>query len=392
VSRVPTARRLEGVERTLIRRIFDSAPARAINLGLGQPDLPTPPSIALAGIAGIVEGRTGYTATAGEPGLRAAVAELYPAFGAGPDSVVITVGTQEAMFVSCLALLDPGDEVLYPDPGYPAYPVVARLVGAVPIAYPLHVEDGFRIRPEEIERRLSERTRAVIVSEPSNPTGAITPPADRLRLARRLAERGVTWISDEIYAGFSYDGEFVSLGQLAAGGGLVISGLSKDRSMAGWRIGWIAGPPPVIERIIAAHQYLVTCASSVSQQAARVALGPAGRAAASRYLERFRRRRERMAHELARLPGVRFALPDGAFYFFVDVSHHGDSLELSRRILERREVIVIPGEAFGERGRGFLRISFAASESAIAEGLHRIGAELGSGPLRARAGPPPDPR
>ncbi|HKQ60346.1 MAG TPA: pyridoxal phosphate-dependent aminotransferase, partial [Candidatus Polarisedimenticolaceae bacterium] len=256
------ARRLDGIERTLIRRIFDSAPAGAINLGLGQPDLPTPPAAALEGIAAIAAGQTFYTSTAGDPALRAAVAARYGA--SGPEAVLITIGSQEALFAACLGLVDAGDELLFPDPGYPAYPMVARLIGAEPVAYPLRRERGFRLDPADLLERVGPRTRLVILSCPSNPTGACVGAEDLAALAGGLAERGVPWVSDEIYSAFCWNGAFVSPARFAPQGGLIVSSLSKDVSMTGWRVGWIVGPPPIIARLNAVHQYLVTCASSVS--------------------------------------------------------------------------------------------------------------------------------
>ncbi len=370
------ARRMAGIDRTLIRQIFDAAPPGSINLGLGQPDLSTPSRVSLAGIGGIAAGRTSYTSTAGDPALRAAVAARYAPFAIGPESVVITVGSQEAVFASMLTLADPGDEILYPDPGYPAYPVVARLLGAVPVPYPLRAERGFRLDPAEIEARLSDRTRLAIVCSPSNPTGAVEASGELETLASILRERGVAWLSDEIYAGFAYDGPAPSLRSFSSDGGIVVSGLSKDLSMTGWRIGWAVGPPPVIARIIATHQYLVTCAPSVSQCAALAALGPEGEEERREVLEIFRSRRALMAEELSRIQGLRFRMPEGAFYFFVDASRFGPTLPLCRRILERRRVITIPGIAFGPGGEGYVRISYAASDDDITRGVRAIAEEL----------------
>jgi len=372
------AARMDGIDRTLIRRIFESAPPGAINLGLGQPDLPSPPSILLAGIAAAAAGRTGYSPTGGDPELRAAVAARMAPFVAGPEGVLVTVGSQEAMYAACLALLDPGDEILYPDPGYPAYPVVARLTGAVGVPYRLEAADGWRLDPDRVAAGITPRTRLAIVCSPSNPTGAIHDPGDLARLAELLAGRGVAWLSDEIYAGFSYDGPCPSLSAIAApGSGLVLSGLSKDVSMTGWRVGWVAGDPAIVARLTAAHQYLVTSAPSISQRAALGAFTPAGEAERVALLERFRRRRELMEEGLHAVPGIRYHRPAGAFYFFVDVSAHGSSLEVARRVLERRNVITIPGEAFGPGGAGYLRLSYAASEEAIRAGTAALAAELG---------------
>jgi aspartate/methionine/tyrosine aminotransferase len=280
------------------------------------------------------------------------------------------------MFAACLTLVDPGDEILFPDPGYPAYPVVARLIGARAVGYPLRAERGFRIDPEDVATRLTERTRAVILCAPSNPTGACVDAGDLVELTRLLERRGVPWLSDEIYSGFHYGERFVSPAELSPAGGLVVSGLSKDLSMTGWRIGWVAGPADVIRSVVAAHQYLVTCASSVSQSAALAAFTPEGRAERARYREIFRQRRELMGGLLATIPGLRAEPPDGAFYYFVDVSAYGESLEIAERILRNRRVVTIPGEAFGRHGRGFLRISFANSDEAIREGVTRIAREL----------------
>jgi aspartate/methionine/tyrosine aminotransferase len=372
---VRPSRRVACLERTLIRRIFDSAPADAINLGLGQPDLPTPPVLADAGVAGIAAGKTGYTSTAGDPALRQAIADD-SAIARSRDDVLVTVGSQEAMFVTCLGLLDPGDEVLYPDPGYPAYPAVAGLIGARATPYPLRAENGFRLSAKDIAARIGERTRAVIVNEPSNPTGAFSTERELSEVAALLAGRGVCLISDEIYSGFAFDRPFVSLSQLAPEAGLVISGLSKDVSMTGWRIGWVSGPDALMQRLIAVHQYVVTCTSSVSQAAALEAFSPAGRRARSEYLEIFRTRRSLMHEELQRIPHVAVTSPDGAFYFFVDLSHYGESRATCERILRNQQVVVIPAEAFGTSAPGFVRISFAASDDAIREGVRRIAAEL----------------
>ena len=366
------ARRMDGIERTLIRRIFDGAPPGAINLGLGQPDLATPHRISLAGIDGIVSGKTGYTSTAGDPAVRAAIAARYPGIAAGGANVVVTIGSQEAVFASALTLLDPGDEMLVPDPGYPAYPVVAQLLGATPVGYPLRPERAFRIDPADVIARLTARTRLVVLCSPSNPTGAMDFEEDLAALASALAERGIPWLSDEIYAGFAYDRPAPSIARIAPSGGLVVSGLSKDLSMTGWRIGWVVGPEAIVARITAAHQYVVTCASSVSQAAAAAALSREAESDRKAYLEIFRRRRALMAEELALIPKLAVTMPDGAFYFFVDVRSFGSSLAIAERLLSSRRVIVIPGEAFGTGGTGFLRISYAAGDDEIRTGIRAL--------------------
>ena len=385
------AARMAGIERTLIRRIFESAPPGAINLGLGQPDLPTLDACALAGVAAIVDGHTSYTATAGDAELRARVAHAYAPFAAGPASVLVTVGSQEALFVACLALLDPGDELLYPDPGYPAYPIVARLVGARATPYPLRAERDFRLEPEDVLDRLGPGTRAVLLCAPHNPTGALIEPADLRRLIAELERREVAWISDEIYAAFVYERPFVSAAACStARGGLVISGVSKDSSMTGWRVGFVVAAEDLVERLVSAHQYVATCAPSISQRAACAAFTPQAGRERRRYLARFGERRALMARELGRVRGLHVVPPDGAFYYFLDVRSRGDSSELARRALVEQAVITIPGQAFGERGAGWLRVSFACDERDLVEGLRRLARTLEASPRRARRTPGPE--
>ena len=246
--------------------------------------------------------------------------------------------------------------MLIPDPGYPAYAEVAGLIGALPVRYPLRAKRSFRLDPEDVEARLTERSRAVVLCSPSNPTGAVNGDADLAVLAGVLEKRGIAWISDEIYSGFHYEGEVPSLCRHSRGG-LVVSGLSKTLSMTGWRIGWTVGPRELLRRITAVHQYMVTCAPSVSQRAAVAAFTPEGRAEAERYRSIFAGRRERMAAELSRIPGI----------------------EVARALVERENVVVIPGEAFGPRGTGYLRLSFAASVDDIVRGATALGRILAGG-------------
>ena len=371
-----TAERLAGVDRTLIRRIFDAAPPGSINLGLGQPDLPTPPRIALAGIDAIASGRTAYTSTGGDPAVREAIARRYPHVARGGAGAMVTIGSQEAVFVAVMALAGPGDEVLVPDPGYPAYPVLARLAGARAVPYPLRSERAFRMDADDVASRLTERTRLVILCSPSNPTGAIDEDGELSRLAAILGRAGVPFLSDEIYASFAYEREAASISGHAPDGGLVVSGLSKDVAMTGWRLGWVVGPEEIVARLVACHQYVVTCASSISQAAALTALGPDGDLERGRILEVFRGRRAVMLHAL-RAIGRDVNPPDGAFYFFVDVRDRGGSMAIAERLLERR-VITIPGEAFGPGGAGFLRLSYAAREEDIRTGVEALGRVLSS--------------
>jgi len=280
------------------------------------------------------------------------------------------------VFVAVMSLAGPGDEVLVPDPGYPAYPVLARLAGAVAVPYPLRPERAFRLDADDVAARLTARTRLVILCSPSNPTGAIDEDFELSRLAATLARAGVPFLSDEIYASFAYDGAAASISRHAPDGGLIVSGLSKDVAMTGWRLGWVVGPEEIVARLVACHQYVVTCASSISQAAALSALGPEGDVERARILEIFRARRAVMLEAL-RAIGRDVSPPDGAFYFFVDVRDRGGSMAIAERLLAQR-VITIPGEAFGPGGAGFLRLSYAAREEDIRTGVEALGRVLSS--------------
>jgi aminotransferase len=223
---------------------------------------------------------------------------------------------------------------------------------------------------------MTPETALVILNAPANPTGRNHPRAALERVVGILARRGVPWLSDEVYARLSFDDSFVSPLELAPQGGVVISGLSKELCMTGWRIGWLVAPEAIIDKAAAVHQQMVTCASSISQQAARAAFTPAGLRASQRWKAALLRRREWMHRALSRIPEIAFARPEGAFYYFVDVSRHGDSMQVAQRLLSERKVIAIPGVAFGPGGEGYLRLSFAATEADIEQGVAALGALL----------------
>ena len=365
------ADRMCGVERTMIRRIFDSAPADAINLGLGQPDLITPPTACDAARTAIAQGKTSYTSTGGLPALRESLARRYAPFASGRDAVCISVGSQQALYAACLTLAGPGDEILAPDPGYPAYAVVARLIGARSVTYPLRAENEFRLDPADLLDRINDRTRCVILCSPSNPTGRSIDGEVLRQLTAELSKRNVPWISDEIYSGILYDQPFVSPSHFSMDG-LVVSSVSKDLAMTGWRVGWVVGPSPIIARITAAQQYLVTCAPSVSQYAVLATFGEEGMEEKRAILERFSARRKLMTEQLRLIPRLGWRPPDGAFYFFIDVSAYGDDVELARAFLEKKNVVTVPGTAFGAEGRGYLRMSFGVGRAQIRIALERF--------------------
>jgi aspartate/methionine/tyrosine aminotransferase len=310
---------------------------------------------------------------------------------------MVTCGVQEALAVGVLGLVEQGDEVLVPDPGFPAYPNLVRMAGATPVPYPLDADDDFRLVPEVVEAALTDKTSAIILNSPSNPTGAVHAKGDLDAVLDLLAERGVRWISDEIYEDYVYDDAFASVldhdGGLAGGAmpaGVKLGGLSKSHHMMGWRIGWLIGPPEWVEGLKPLHQHLVTCAPTPPQRAACVALQRHSELFAPS-LDIFRRRRQLACELASKLPDVGFSTPQGAFYLFLDLraytgaagteddkQQRSVSLALAESLLAAEDVVTIPGSGFGPAGEGFLRVAYTVDEAMIAEGFRRIDSFLHS--------------
>ncbi|MDQ1557966.1 MAG: aspartate aminotransferase [Pyrinomonadaceae bacterium] len=370
------AARLRGIEKSMIRQLFDRALPGSINLGLGEPDLPTPDVIRRAAVRVIQEEQNGYTTHAGLPALRALVSADYPQLHATTDDVIITAGSQEALYLALLTLVDEGDEVLLPDPGFVAYPTIVRMAGGRPVFYRLPARDAFAFDAEDFRRRLTPRTKAVVVISPSNPTGRALSRRDLAAMADALGDSAAYVISDEIYREIYFGDERPpSVSETHAARSIVIGGLSKSMSMTGWRVGWMCGAQEVIKSALVLHGYVTTCASTVSQKAALAAWTDEAAAARAETRRIFRARRDQLLslieHEL-KLPAI---APEGAFYLMLDVSAHGSSLEVAERLLAHR-VITVPGSAFGKEGEGYLRLSFCADAPTLAEGVKRIKSAL----------------
>ena len=375
------ARRLRGIEKSMIRQLFDRARPGSINLGLGEPDLPTPEVIRRAAVRAIQEEQNGYTTHAGLAALRELVAADYPQLSATatttPDNVIITAGSQEALYLALMTLVDEGDEVLLPDPGFVAYPTIVRMAGGRPVFYRLPARDGFAFDAEDFRRRLTPRTKAVVCISPSNPTGRTLTHGELAAMAHALRDSDAYVISDEIYREIYFgDARPASISEhLEARRSIVISGLSKSMSMTGWRIGWMCGAAEVIRSALVLHGYVTTCASTVSQKAALAAWTDEAEAARRETRRIFRARRNELLSLITRELNLQAVAPDGAFYLMLDVSAHGNSLAVAERLLEHG-VITVPGSAFGTEGEGFLRLSFCADTPQLAEGVKRIKAAL----------------
>jgi aspartate/methionine/tyrosine aminotransferase len=367
------AERIRNVKKSATRKLFDGAPPGSINLGLGEPDFPTPEFVRRAAISFIEEGRISYTTNAGLPELRERIA-AYHNDGARqrftPDSVCITNGAEEALFVVIMALAGPGDDVLLPNPAYIAYPAIAEIAGTNIIYYNMPSSRGFAFDRESFRQAVTERTRLVVLVSPSNPTSRVIAREDLQFLAKCLEGSDVFVVADEIYRELYVDERPSSITEFYDRA-FIISGLSKMMSMTGWRLGWAVGPEEVIRHVTLMHQYASTCASAVSQMAGIAAFSEQGRTATAEMREELRRRRDVMARAIDRDLKLPYVCGEGAFYIMLDVSQFGASEDVAMRLLEER-VITVPGSAFGSEGEGYLRLSYSIAAPRIEEGILRI--------------------
>jgi aspartate aminotransferase len=360
----------------MIRQVFDRARPGSINLGLGEPDLATPEVIKEAAVKVVRERKNGYTPQAGILELRELVAADYPPLNLSPDQVVITAGSEEALYLALMTLIDEGDEVLLPDPGFVAYPTIVQMAGGRPIYYELAAQNDFAFDADEFRRALTPRTKVVVCCSPSNPTGRSLTAVDLEAIAEALQGTGVYLLSDEIYRELYYTPERPPSASSFYERTIVISGLSKSMSMTGWRLGWIAGDAEVIRSALVLHGYVTTCASAISQKTALAAWTPAAIVARDEIRRTFARRREQLLSLLSSELQRNAVAPDGAFYTMLDVRDRGASMDVVEAFLDQG-VITVPGGAFGRQSEGFVRVSFCADLDALTEGVARMKKALG---------------
>lgn len=370
-------KRLQGIEKSVIRQVFDRALPGSLNLGLGEPDLPTPGVIRRAAVRIIEEEQNGYTTHAGLPALREKIASDYAYLESKPERVIVTAGSQEALYLALLTLVDEGDEVLLPNPGFVAYPTIVRMAGGVASYYCLPSAKDFSFDIEDFRRALTPRTKVVVCISPSNPTGRALSANDVRALAAAVKDHGAYLISDEIYRELYFGEERPESASSYYDRTIVISGLSKSMSMTGWRLGWMAGDPSVIQSALVLHGYVTTCASAVSQKASLVAWSDEAELARTAFRKTFKERRDHLLSLIDSELGVRAVTPDGAFYTMVDVNKFGSSMKVAEAFLAER-VITVPGSAFGSESEGFLRVSFCADLDALTEGVRRMKRALAS--------------
>ncbi|QRE73467.1 pyridoxal phosphate-dependent aminotransferase [Methylobacterium aquaticum] len=354
-----------------------------INLGIGQPDMPTPPHVVEAAVKALQDGHHGYTPATGILPLREAVSrDLDRRLGVqvSPDSVMIVPGGKVTMFMAILMFGEPGAEILYPDPGFPIYRSMIEFTGATPVPVPIREANGFAFSAEETLSLITPRTRLLILNSPANPTGGVTPKAEIDKLVAGLAAHpDVTIMSDEIYGTMTYDGErhHTLLAYPEIRDRLIyLDGASKTYAMTGWRLGWSVWPAPLYDaaRKLAVNSF--SCVNAATQWAGIAALdGPQDCVAAM--MAEFDRRRLLVVEGLNRLPGVSCITPKGAFYAFPNISETGwKAKALASALLEEAGVATIGGPDFGVHGEGYLRLSYANSAENISRALERIGAFL----------------
>ena len=374
------AAHVSDIPRSGIRDFFEIVQSMkgVVSLGIGEPDFVTPWHIREAAVYSREKGRTGYTSNLGDPRLRRSIAKYVDknfSVAYNPhDEIIVTVGVSEGIDLALRALLNPGDEVLYHEPCYVSYNPSIALAGGRAVAVTTHAEDAFVLRAADLEKAVTPRTRVLMLSFPTNPTGAVMPPDELARIAAFAVKHDLVVLTDEIYSELTYDD--LPHHSIAALPGmqertLFLHGFSKAFAMTGWRIGFACGPSDIIEAMMKIHQYSIMCASTMAQEAAIEAL-ERGQRSMERMREEYRLRRNFIVSSLNEA-GIPCHLPKGAFYVFPDIRGTGmTSKEFSLSLLKAKNVAVVPGTAFGPSGEGYVRCSYAAALDQIKIAIERI--------------------
>jgi len=371
--------RIASVPPSGIRRFFDIAATMedVISLGIGEPDFVTPEPIVRAGIEALKRGETHYTSNSGLMELRRAIAEhldrLYGQTYNPASEILITVGVSEALYLACAAILDPGDEVIIPEPCFVSYAPEVTFAGGVPVMVPTTPENEWQVTGEAIEAAVTERTKALLLGYPNNPTGAVMSRERLNEIAAVVKRYDLLVISDELYDRLVYDVEHVCFPSLPGmySRTILLMGFSKAYAMTGWRIGYAAAPAEILGMMRKIHQYTIMCAPTVSQYAALAALEE-GEPYVQEMRAEYNRRRRLIVDGLNEI-GLTCSEPQGAFYAFPSIAVTGmDENEFAERLLREERVAVVPGSAFGEAGKGHVRCSYATAYEQIEEALERI--------------------
>jgi aspartate/methionine/tyrosine aminotransferase len=358
-------------------RVLERQGKHVVHLEIGEPDFDTPAHVRDAAKRALDAGATHYGPSAGLPELREAIAKHIAetrGIQATADEIVVTPGAKPIMFFAIMALVNRGDEVVYPNPGFPIYESCINFVGGVPVPIPLREETGFGFDMERFEAKVSKKTRLIIINSPENPTGGVLAPEEIGRIAEIARHYQVPVLSDEIYRRFMYEGEFASIARFPGmkERTIILDGFSKSYAMTGWRLGFGVMPAPLAEHLTRLMTNSASCTATFIQHAGIAAL-QGDDTPVQEMVAEFRQRRDLVVDGLNRIPGVSCQRPRGAFYVFPNVKSFGrPSKEIATFLLEDAGVAVLGGTAFGEYGEGYLRLSYAASRETIREALDRI--------------------
>jgi aspartate aminotransferase len=371
----------EGAYAVLARaQALEAKGRKILHLEIGQPDFPTFANVSQAGVRAIQNGQTRYTPPAGIPALRSAIATSVSSrlgLKIGPERILIGPGAKPGLFFPTLALVNPGDEVLYPDPGFPTYAAMIRVAGGIPIPIPLREENQFSFDLLAFDASLTEKTRLIILNSPANPTGGVIPLTDLSHIADKAREHDLWVMSDEIYASLAYDG--LAVPSIATLPGMlertvIVDGFSKTYAMTGWRLGFMVMPEALAERVELLLTHSIGCTATFTQVAGVEALtGPQDKIAEN--VAEYQRRRDFFVAGLNSIPGVTCQVPQGAFYVFPNVKSFGlTSKEIAARLIDEAGVAVLAGTDFGAGGEGYLRLCYATSMEVLEESLEKMAA------------------
>jgi len=364
-------RRMQGLQPTLIRQFFERALPDSVNFGLGEPDLPTPQFLRDEAARIARDEQNGYTSHPGIPALRDKIAEQYPHLNLPRTGVVVTCGSQEAMTAAFMCIVDEGDEVLVPNPSFPAYDACVKIAQGKPVYYRMPADEEFAFDISNFKSQITEKTKAAVVISPSNPTGKILTPEDLKQIADALKGTGIYLISDEIYSDL-YFGERPHSASEYYDKTIIVSGLSKSLSMTGWRLGWAASSDAdIMNAIQVLHGFLTVCTSTITQKASLLGWTDEAEAAKQNARDVYSQRGKFLVDLFEKEMGLHATSPEGAFYTMLDVRSLGDDLVIAEKCLQNR-VVTVPGVAFGDEAKGFLRISFCNTEERMIEGVKRM--------------------
>jgi len=374
------SKRVAALKPSGIRKFFDIAATMkdVISLGIGEPDFTTPEPILQAGIRSLQAGETHYTSNWGKIELRQAIADnlkkLYGISYNPENEIIATVGVSEALYLTMVAVLDPGDEVIIPTPCFVSYQAEVLLAGGVPVEIPSKIENNFQLDPDEIREAITPKTKVIFVGYPSNPTGAVAERETLLEVAKIAEQNDLLIISDEIYDRLVYGFEHVcvpALGESIKRRTILLGGFSKDYAMTGWRIGYACGPAELIKGLVRVHQYTIMSAPTTAQDAALEAM-KSGEKYVEEMVAEYDRRRKLLVSGFNRL-GLQTFEPRGAFYAFPNIQASGmDDETFAETLLKEEGVAVVPGNAFGPGGDGFVRACYATAYEKIEEALQRM--------------------